>query len=182
MIELVVTTPNCAEFNFEVKAFAPGSKEVGKVQGVNLPPLSDIPSYVPPPITSVMAISFGSSGKPVYGVKTSSGVSAACLPAYFEALDSYRQRLENEVGFQWGKTKTGSSTVASTTGKVTEIRGAALDKFGCICSSPHLRLSSTDAKVLKNYLGSFGHFQYQGMHGGFPYYQKTTHTSSPATT
>ena len=30
------------------------------------------------------------TGKPVYGVKTSSGVSAACLPAYFEALDAFR--------------------------------------------------------------------------------------------
>ena len=39
---------------------------------------------MPPPVTEVMAISF-KGGKPVYGVKTSSGVSAACLPAYFEA-------------------------------------------------------------------------------------------------
>ena len=99
-VELLVTAPDCAEFNFEVKVFAPTSKQIGQVAPplvsyssvdryylqteVHLPALADIPSYVPPPVTEVMAISF-KGGKPVYGVKTSSGVSAACLPAYFEA-------------------------------------------------------------------------------------------------
>ena len=59
---------------------------------MHLPALADIPSYVPPPVTEVMAISF-KGGKPVYGVKTSSGVSAACLPAYFEASGGTKQYL-----------------------------------------------------------------------------------------
>ena len=101
-----------------------------KVQ-VHLPALANIPSYVPPPVTEVMSISF-SSGKPIYGVKTSSGVSAACLPAYFEASgqereiwlkwsdhngisDSYRQRLENEIGYFAGKTDTGKGQISQVT-------------------------------------------------------------------
>merc|ERR1719454_954191 len=98
IIEILVAAKDCAEYNFEVKLFAPTSKELKKVTGVHLPALANLPYYVPPPITDVMSISFGPSGKPVYGVKTSSGVSAACLPAYFEALDAFRQRLENEIG------------------------------------------------------------------------------------
>ena len=108
-IELLISAPDCAEFNFEVKVFAP-RKEIGKVQ-VNLPALANIPSYVPPPITDVMSISF-TSGRPVYGVKTSSGVSAACLPAYFEASDAYRQRLENEIGYLTGKTSSAQGVIS----------------------------------------------------------------------
>ena len=108
-IELLISAPDCAEFNFEVNVFAP-RKEIGKVQ-VNLPALANIPSYVPPPITDVMSISF-TSGRPVYGVKTSSGVSAACLPAYFEASDAYRQRLENEIGYLTGKTSSAQGVIS----------------------------------------------------------------------
>ena len=111
-IELLINAPDCAEFNFEVKMFAPAGKKVGPVS-VNLPALANIPSYVPPPVTDVMSISF-TSGRPVYGVKTSSGVSAACLPAYFEASDAYRQRLENEVGYLAGRTHSGQAVVSQT--------------------------------------------------------------------
>ena len=117
-IELLISAPDCAEFNFEVKVFAP-RKEIGKVQ-VNLPALANIPSYVPPPMTDVMSISF-SSGRPVYGVKTSSGVSAACLPAYFEASDAYRQRLENEIGYLTGKT-------SSAQGVISQVRPESLSQ------------------------------------------------------
>ena len=100
-----------------------------KVQ-VHLPALANIPTYIPPPVTEVMSISFGTSGKPIYGVKTSSGVSAACLPAYFEASgqwcealkllkrlarsfkDAYRQRLENEIGYFAGQTDTGNNQIS----------------------------------------------------------------------
>ena len=30
-VELLVTAPDCAEFNFEVKVFAPTSKQIGQV-------------------------------------------------------------------------------------------------------------------------------------------------------
>merc|ERR1719436_591136 len=156
MIEVLIAVQDCAEYHFEVKLFAPRSQEVGKIQNIHLAALADIASYIPPPVTEVMSITFGgSSGRPVYGVKTSSGVSAACLPAYFEALDSYRQRLENEITY--GKThnraggqghggqagQTGgrggqaSPTPGTPAGEAAE--EAALKRAGCMCSSPHLQ-------------------------------------------
>merc|ERR1712212_609629 len=97
MISVNIPVEDCTQYTFEVKFFS-ARKEIGEVQNLNLPPLADIPGYVPPPVTSVIAISFSTAGKPIYGVKTTSGVNAACLPAYFEAYDAYTQRLENEVG------------------------------------------------------------------------------------
>jgi hypothetical protein len=45
-----------------LKLFAPGAKEVGKLANIRLPPLADIPGYVPPPLTSVMSITFNPQG------------------------------------------------------------------------------------------------------------------------
>jgi hypothetical protein len=49
-----------------LKLFAPGAKEVGKLANIRLPPLADIPGYVPPPLTSVMSITFNPQGKIKY--------------------------------------------------------------------------------------------------------------------
>merc|ERR1712142_930293 len=116
-ITIVVPVKDCAEYDFEVKFMAKSKGEVGKVTGVHLPSLADVPGYIPPPITSVMSITYGTNGKPVYGVKTASGVNSACLPAYFEAYDSYTHRLENEVQFQTkegGRVKDWSKTVSQS--------------------------------------------------------------------
>jgi len=168
-IELLITAPDCAEFNFEVKMFAAKSKEIGKVQ-VHLPSLANIPSYVPPPVTEVMSISF-SSGKPIYGVKTSSGVSAACLPAYFEASDSYRQRLENEIGYFAGKTDTGKNQISQTVGKSDNLDNQILKNHGCVCSSP-VKFSTTDSSIEKEHPEFFGLYSYKAMHEGHPAYEK----------
>jgi len=175
MIEILIAAKDCAEFNFEVKFFAPTSKEIGKVQNVHLPALADIPTYIPPPITQVMSITFGTSGKPVYGVKTSSGVSAACLPSYFEALDSYRQRLENEVGFHVGKAGSGSGQISQTNKQSETAQEQTLKSHGCVCTSPHLEFSTTTTKHLTTYPDHFGHYHFKGMNGGHPYYEKIPH-------
>jgi len=159
-IELLITAPDCAEFNFEVKLYAAKSKEIGKVS-VHLPALADIPSYIPPPITEVMSVSFGTSGKPVYGVKTSSGVSAACLPAYFEASDSYRQRLENEIGYFAGLTSTGNNQVTQVVDKSDKLDEQTLKLHGCVCSSPNLEFTSTDPKIVKEHPNFFGKYTYK---------------------
>merc|ERR1719209_2802798 len=88
MISVNIPVEDCTQYTFEVEFFS-ARKEIGEIQNLNLPPLADIPGYVPPPVTSVIAISFSTAGKPIYGVKTTSGVNAACLPAYFEAYDAY---------------------------------------------------------------------------------------------
>lgn len=174
MIEILIAARDCAEFNFEVKVF--GRKELGKVQDVHLPALANIPSYIPPPITQVMSITFGTSGKPVYGVKTSSGVSAACLPSYFEALDAYRQRLENEVGFHAGKAGTSQGKIAETNQQAETAQEQTLKTHGCVCTSPHLEFSSTDAKLHKANQQDFGHYHFKGLHAGHPYYEKMAHS------
>lgn len=172
MIEILIAAKDCAEFNFEVKLFGPSSKELGKVQDIHMPALADIPSYIPPPITQVMSISFGTSGKPVYGVKTSSGVSAACLPSYFEALDAYRQRLENEVGFHAAKAGVSQGQVSQTNQQSAVAQEQTLKTQGCICTSPHLEFSTTDAKLQKSHPQDFGQYHFKGLHGGHPYYEK----------
>ena len=161
-IELLISAPDCAEFNFEVKMFAPTSKKVGSVS-VNLPALANIPSYVPPPVTDVMSISF-TSGRPVYGVKTSSGVSAACLPAYFEASDAYRQRLENEVGFLAGRASSGQAVVSQTNQRSDRLDTETLKTHGCGCSSTTLTFSSTDKKIEKEHPDYFGSYKYKVWH------------------
>ena len=93
-ILMTVPVEDCSQYSFDVK-FLAGGREVGAVSGVVLPPLADQPGFVPPPVTSVLTISFSSAGKPIYAVKTSSGVTAACLPAYFEAYDAYTQEILN---------------------------------------------------------------------------------------
>jgi len=188
-IEILIAARDCAEFNFEVKLFNPRSQEVGKVQNVHLPALADIASYIPPPITQVMSISFGTSGKPVYGVKTSSGVSAACLPSYFEALDAYRQRLENEIGFHLAKIGTGQNQVSQTNRQTSTAQEQTLKLHGCVCTSPNLEFSTTTAAHITSHPNHFGQYQFKAMHGGHPYYERvagpstgtgSTTTASPA--
>eukprot|EP00091_Calanus_sinicus_P013800 TRINITY_DN3066_c0_g1_i10.p1 TRINITY_DN3066_c0_g1~~TRINITY_DN3066_c0_g1_i10.p1 ORF type:complete len:586 (-),score=167.47 TRINITY_DN3066_c0_g1_i10:160-1917(-) len=175
MISINIPVEDCTQYNFEVQFFS-ARKEIGKVQNLNLPPLADIPGYVPPPVTSVIAISFNTAGKPVYGVKTSSGVNAACLPAYFEAYDSYTQRLENEVGWQVERSSSVQSLVSSTKEELEKSQEELLKAQGCVCTSPHLELTTTDAKVLKKTeANQLGHYHFQGMHGGYPYFMKMAH-------
>merc|ERR1719495_1410874 len=175
-ITMTVSVEDCAQYNFDVK-FVAGGREAGKVSGVLLPALADIPGYVPPPVTSVIAISFSTAGKPIYGVKTTSGVNAACLPAYFEAYDAYTQRLENEVGWQVERSSVVQNLVSSTKQELEKSQEDLLKAQGCTCTSPHLQLSTTDVKILKkSEANQLGHYHFQGMHGGHPYYMK------PATT
>jgi len=150
---------------------APRSKEVGKVSGVHLKSLADVPGYVPPPLTSVMSISYGSNGKPIYGVKTSSGVNAACLPAYYEAYDAYTHRLENEVTWMGREGNRVQSLVGDTQNQLTQSQEELLRKAGCVCTSPHLNFSSTDATFNKKYGNIMGHFQFQGIHAEHPFYK-----------
>merc|ERR1712198_393129 len=174
-IEIKIPVQDCAEYNFEVKFFAPRSKEVGKVSNIKLPALADLPGYIPPPITSVMSISYGSSGKPVYGVKTASGVNAACLPAYFEAYDAYTHRLENEVNYLSKEGNRIQNLIDTTREQQSKSQEELLRKAGCVCSAPHLEfkpdLVKDKALVSGKYGGWFGHYHFKGMHAQRPYFQ-----------
>ena len=89
-ITLSVPVTDCAQFNFELE-FVGGGRAVASLSSLQLPPLADQPGFVPPPVSSVLTLSYNTAGKPTYGVNTNSGVTAACLPAYFEAYDAYSQ-------------------------------------------------------------------------------------------
>merc|ERR1712131_384187 len=166
VIEMNIPVKDCAEYNFEVKLFS-GRKEIAKVSNIRLPTLADVPGYVPPPLTSVMSISYGSSGKPVYGVKTASGVNAACLPAYFEAYDAYTHRLENEVNYLSKEGNRIQGLIDTTREQQSKSQEELLRKAGCVCSAPHLEfkpdLVKDKALVSGKYGGWFGHYHFKGM-------------------
>jgi len=171
-ITMTVPVEDCAQYNFDVK-FVAGGKEAGKVSGVLLPALADQPGFVPPPVTSVLTISFSMAGKPIYGVKTSSGVNAACLPAYFEAYDAYTQRLENEVGWQAEKTGKIQQLVSSSQSDLTKSQEELLKSMGCQCSSPKVNLTTTDQNILKKSEASqLGQYLFQGIFNEKPYFMK----------
>jgi len=175
VISINVPVEECSQFNFEVKFFS-GRKEIGQIQNLNLPALADIPGYVPPPVTSVISISFNIQGKPIYGVKTTSGVTAACLPAYFEAYDAYSQRLENEVGWQVQQGVKIQGLIKSTQEELENSQEELLKAQGCVCTSPHVKVSTTDAAILKKKeANQLGHYHFQGMFGGSPYFMKMAH-------
>jgi len=172
MIEIKIAVKDCSEYNFEVKFFGPGSKELGKVTGVKLPALADVPGYVPPPLTSVMSISYNTAGKAIYGVKTSSGVNSACLPAYYEAYDAYTHRLENEVNWQAKEGKRGNNLVTASKNQLGKSQEELLKAAGCVCTSPHLRFTSTDNSLLTGKHGKqFGHYHFEGMYKNRPFYK-----------
>jgi len=150
-----------------------GGKLLDSITAVVLPPLADIPGYVPAPITSVMTISYSPKGGAIYAVKKDSGVTAACLPAYFEAYDAYIQRLENEAGWQIGKAKKVQNLVKETQADLEDSEEELLKAVGCTCTSPHLELASTDPKVLKHKQKiQLGHYHFGGVFDGYPYYLK----------
>jgi len=181
-IQIKVPVKDCNEYNFEVKFFAPTSKEVGKVSNIRLPALADVPGYVPPPITSVMSISYGTSGKPVYGVKTASGVNSACLPAYFEAYDAYTHRLENEVNYQTKEGDRVQGIVKDSKTQLDTSQEELLRKTGCVCTSPHIEFATTNAEHKKKHPEMFGHYHFQGMHKNKPFYKRMDLIGLPAPT
>jgi len=171
-ILMTVPVEDCAQYSFGVK-FLAGGREVGAVSGVVLPPLADQPGFVPPPVTSVLTISFSSGGKPIYAVKTTSGVTAACLPAYFEAYDAYTQRLENEVGWQAEKSLKTSQLISSSKNDLIKSQEELLKSLGCECTSPRVNLTTTDQNILKKSEASqLGQYLFQGMYQDKPFFFK----------
>jgi len=137
--EIIIPVSGCNQFSFDIKLMY-GGKLLDSITAVVLPPLADIPKYVPAPITSVMTISYSPKGGAIYAVKKDSGVTAACLPAYFEAYDAYIQRLENEAGWQIGRAKKVQNLVKETRADLEDSEEELLKAVGCTCTSPHALL------------------------------------------
>merc|ERR1712032_650230 len=124
-------------------------------------------------------------GVPIYKVKPESGVPLSCLPAYFEAYDAYAQRVDNEVSWVEDEEKRVEELgKTSSAALLTAAQDEILKAHGCTCSSPSLKLSTTDANVLKKEkaLSQIGSYAFAGMHGGHPFYKKTPNTPTSAST
>jgi len=183
-IDITVPVEDCAGYMFHLQ-ISGGSKKIGELASISLPALANLPGFVPAPVTSVVAVSYSTSGVPIYKVNPDSGVTLSCLPAYFEAYDAYAQRVDNEVSWVEDEekrveelAKTSSSTL------LTAAQDEILKAHGCTCSSPSLKLSTTDANVLKKEkaVSQIGSYAFGGMHGGHPFYKKTPNAPTSTTT
>merc|ERR1719220_2707083 len=177
-IDITVPVEDCAGYMFHLQIYG-GSKKIGELPSISLPALADLPGFVPAPVTSVVSVSFSSAGVPIYKVNPESGVPLSCLPAYFEAYDAYAQKVDNEVSWAEGEEKRVKELSAtSSTTLLTSAQDELLKAHGCTCSSPNLKLSTTDAKVLKKEKATsqIGSYAFAGMHGGHPFYKRKSTT------
>jgi len=181
-IDITVPVEDCAGYMFHLQIYG-GSKKIGELASISLPALANLPTFVPAPVTSVVAVSFSTSGVPIYEVKPESGVPLSCLPAYFEAYDAYAQRVDQEVSWVKEEEKRVEELAKSDT-LLTSAQDELLKAHGCTCSSPSLKLSTTDANVLKKEkaVKQIGSYAFAGMHGGHPFYRKKPNTPAPAST
>lgn len=177
-IDITVPVEDCAGYMFHLQIYG-GAKKIGELASISLPTLANLPGFIPAPATSVVAVSFSPSGVPIYKVNPESGVPLSCLPAYFEAYDAYAQRVDNEVSWAEGEEKRVKELSAtSSTTLLTSAQDELLKAHGCTCSSPNLKLSTTDAKVLKKEKATsqIGSYAFAGMHGGHPFYKRKSTT------
>jgi len=181
-IDITVPVEDCAGYMFHLQIYG-GSKKIGELASISLPALANLPTFVPAPVTSVVAVSYSTSGVPIYKVNPESGVPLSCLPAYFEACDAYAQRVDQEVSWVKEEEKR-VEELAKSNALLTGAQDELLKAHGCSCSSPSLKLSTTDAKVLKKEkaLSQIGSYAFAGMHGGHPFYKKKPNTPTPAST
>jgi len=179
-----VPVEDCAGHMFHLQIYA-GSKKIGELASISLPALANLPGFAPAPVTSVVAVSYSTSGVPIYKVNPESGVPLSCLPAYFEASDAYAQRVDNEVSWVNEEEKRVEELAkTSTPTLLTGAQDELLKAHGCTCSSPSLKLSTTDANVLKKEkaISQIGSYAFAGMHGGHPLYKKRTNTPASGST
>jgi len=174
-VEVVVAVDPCEVYTFEMKIVNKQNQELGKVAGIKLPILADIQDYIPPPLTSVIGITYP-SGKtgPVLG-NAGNAIPANCIPFYLEAVDSFANRLESIANFQSFDSKTIERHRSGIEGKVEVTQEETLAKFGCKCTSPHLELKTTDDSLWTKHGKSFGHYHYRGMYQNRPYYKLGDH-------
>jgi len=184
-IDITVPVEDCAGYMFHLQIYG-GSKKIGELASISLPALANLPGFVPAPVTSVVAVSYSTSGVPIYRVNPESGVPLSCLPAYFEAYDAYALRVDNEVSWVNAEEKRVEDLAkTSSANLLTVAQDELLKAHGCSCSSPSLKLSTTDANVLKKEkaISQIGSYAFAGMHAGHPLYkrQPTTPTSASTT-
>jgi len=177
-VEIVVPVEACKEYDFEMVILNPHHRELGRVTGIHLPVLADLPDYVPPAFTSVLQITL-QGGKPQLGVTRSSPIPETCMPEYLEAMDAFANRLELVANKHKAELKRRKSHQDSVQDMVELTQAETLEKQGCKCSSPRLELRHDDSESKTTYESVkakhkdrvFGVYLYEGMREGRPFYK-----------
>jgi len=175
VIMINVPVEDCSQYEFRLDMMSAGKVTVGSVPRLSLPPLAEIAEFVPPPLTSVMTVTYPGRGDPVYGTNPRSGITPNCLPAYFEAYDAYTQRVEADIAEYLVRSRTATQTIADARQSLEETQELVLGKFNCTCTSPHIKFSTTDDDKREDYGEQFGHYHFGGMHAGRPYFKQMAH-------
>merc|ERR1719233_1454188 len=177
-VEIVVPVEACKEYDFEMVIMSPQNTELGRVTGIHLPVLADIPDYVPPAFTSVLQITL-QGGKPQLEVTRSSPIPETCMPEYLEAMDAFANRLELVANKHKAELKRRKSHQDNVQDMVELTQAETLEKQGCKCSSPRLELRHDDSETKTTYESVkakhkdrvFGVYLYEGMREGRPFYK-----------
>jgi len=180
-IDIVVPVEDCAGYMFHLQIHGARTK-LGEVGSIPLPALADMPEYVPPPVTSTVSVAFDNSGSPVYRMNPNTGIPASCLSAYFEAYDSYAQRMENEITWLPTEGERVLGLAGASTAQLEASQAELLQVSQCVCTSPHIELATTDPEILrKSEASQLGDYHFAGVFADHPYYKKTVepHTVSP---
>jgi len=168
IVEITVDVEPCKEYQFEMKIISPQNAVVASIPGIILQSLSDLPDYVPPPLTAVVEVNFA-GGKHTLTTQKTSPVPETCLIDYMEAVDTFANRVEhvaNNLHSAASLVKSGQDRIQDN---VEMTQSASLAKLGCTCTSPRLEVTvgSSDS-LAPDYAGVY---LYQGVQQGKPYFK-----------
>ena len=165
IIELVVPVEPCKEYNFEVRFVSHQNEDIGKITDLKLESLANLKNYIPPLLTSVVLIKYIAGGKQIVTTQPSSPVPDSCLPNYFEAIDTFANKLESVANVQ-EKINIDSQYIQFREQQNVELTQADfLSRQGCVCSSPRLEL-----RILGNGTNQMVYL-YEGIWEGKPFYK-----------
>jgi len=168
-VEIIISVEPCKEYQFEMKIISPQNAVVGKISELVLLSLSDLPDYIPPPLTSVIEVKFLAGGKHTVVTQNNSPVPEACLIDYLEAVDTFANRIEHVANKQHSASSSVKQTQDKIQDNVEKTQSESLSKLGCACSSPRLEViqGTTDIQA-PEYVGVY---LYQGIHQTRPYFK-----------
>eukprot|EP00092_Neocalanus_flemingeri_P056402 GFUD01066857.1.p1 GENE.GFUD01066857.1~~GFUD01066857.1.p1 ORF type:complete len:822 (-),score=173.57 GFUD01066857.1:393-2618(-) len=190
-VEIIVPVEPCKEYQFEMKIVSPQNAVVAKVSEIFLLALSDLPDYIPPPLTSVIEVKFLGGGKHTIVTQPNSPVPESCLLDYLEAVDTFANRIEHVANDLNSATRSVKEVQDKIQDKVELTQSERLSKLGCVCSSPRLEVNLGPAE--RHTLEYAGVYLYHGIHQSKPYFKldlekrstaggNINHISTPAQT
>ena len=139
-VEMVIPVDPCQQYLFEINIITPKNAVVATITDLELPKLSDIPDFVPAPLTSVLDVKFLMGGKHDLVAKSGSPVPDSCLIDYLEAVDAFNNRMEIIGNVKEEANNEEKRVQDEVQDKVELTQSEILHRFGCVCSSPRLEV------------------------------------------